>query len=182
MSIFFGYIILLYHSSLWTGRLAFLQSLMNKLEKHLIDFSDILINHVVGLAHNGIHSFCFLGDFSKLIQRDSIFELVELGAVLVQNGVKQIILGVLFDFALEGEDSRNPVEDTNALADLIWPLRKSTNRHNSHIFWILTILLGIEIGKHGWGLCDGIARNKNFIFVNIVGDVLVWQEVLRVYS
>ena len=78
---------------------------MNKLVENGIDQSHVLIDIVVTFA---LDSFLSLGQFGKsgeLGQTHLVLELVQLRAVLVQDRVNEIILGVLFDFALKGENS-----------------------------------------------------------------------------
>jgi hypothetical protein len=78
---------------------------MDESVKNVLDQSDVFVDHVVSFAPNTVQSLVLLGKFVELFQGDLVFNLVQLRTVLIQDGVEEIILGVLFNFALEGEDS-----------------------------------------------------------------------------
>jgi len=78
---------------------------MDKLVENLFDQPNVLVDHVVTFALNSFQSLVLFGKFIELAQRNLVFKLVQLGTILNQDRVEEIILGVLFYFALERENS-----------------------------------------------------------------------------
>ena len=78
---------------------------MDKLVENLFDQPYVLVDHVVTFSLNSFQSLVFFGKFIELAQRNLVFKLVQLGTILNQDRVEEIILGVLFYFALERENS-----------------------------------------------------------------------------